>query len=165
MEQQQLEQVTTDGGTKTAAFMWQSPEYAGEYIFFTLIDEKFLGIYRKLDEDGDGAYEWTRVQEIDPPGLDFIWSPEPFVFRNKSYIAMVTSPTDDQRDLSVPTEIWLADLNPSDTLYRRLSDDRDLVRKDPELFVSRQGPYIYAQVGANGNPDIHRMDTGLGPHQ
>jgi hypothetical protein len=163
LEQQQLEQLTADAGTKSAVFMLQAPEYADEYVLVTLIDEKFLGIYRKLDLDGDGIQEWTRVQEIDPPGLDFIWSPEPFVFRGKSYVVMVTSPTDDQRDLTVPTEIWMADLDPANTLYRRLSDDRELVRKDPEVFMSRQGPYVYIQVAADGNSDIYRLDTGLGP--
>lgn len=165
VDTQQLEQLTSDTGSKTAVFMWEAPEYGGEKIFFTLVDEQFLRVYRKLDPDQDGVAEWTEIGIIDPPGLDFIWSPEPFVFRDKSYIVMVTSATDDQRSLTDPTEIWLADLDFGNPLYRRLSDDRELVRKDPEVYISRQGPFTYIQVGGDQNADINRLDMGLLPQR
>lgn len=163
MDEDRLEQLTFDAGAKQAVFMWKAPEFDNELIFLALTNEKFLGIYRNLDADGDGTAEWTRVQTIDPPGLDYIWSPEPFVFDGKSYIVMTTSPSSDQQSITIPTETWIADLEPENRLYRRLSDDRELVRKDPEVYVTRNGPYVYILAGGDGSPDIHRLDTGLGP--
>ncbi len=163
MQQQQLEQLTDDPGSKAAVLMWQAPEYGNEYILGALVDEQYIRIYRKLDPDGDGIAHWTEVNVIDPPGLDFIWSPEPFVFQGRSYIVMVTSATDDQRSITDPTEIWLAGIDPANPFYRRLSDDRQAVRKDPEVFMTRQGPYAYILVSGDGSPDIYRLDTGLGP--
>ena len=165
MDLQQLEQLTFDTGNKIAVFMWQAPEYNDEYVFFALIGKKKLGLYRRLDQDGDGIAEWTRIQIIDPPSTgDYIWSPEPFVYQGKSYLMMVTSTSDDQKSLTVPSEIWLTDIDPVDPLYRKISDAREVNRKDPEIYFSEQGPYVYASVAEQvDGPDMYRFDTGLGP--
>lgn len=161
---QQLEQLTFDGGNKIAAFMWQAPEYDNEYVFFALLNERALGIYRYLDDDGDGVYQWTRVTKLDPPSLgEFTWSPEPFVYEGKSYIVMVRSTTDDQQNLLIPSEIWMTDIDTENPLYRRLSNDDEVNRKDPEFYFSDNGPYIYISRADGTGPVIMRLDTGLGP--
>lgn len=161
---QQLDQLTYDDGSKIAAFMWRAPEYDNEYIFFALIGEKRIGIYRYLDGDGDGSFGWERVKIIDPPGAgDYIWSPEPFVYEGKSYLVMTTSETDDQQTLTAPSEIWLTDINEDDTLYRRLSDSVVVNRKDPEVYYSDNGPYIFISRSDGEGPVIMRLDSGLGP--
>lgn len=127
-----LTQLTDDAGTKFAAFMWNAPEYGGEPVFVTLINQVRLGIYRK---NADGV--WEQASEIDPPlpAPDFIWSPEPFQYEGKSYIVMTMSPSADQQSRTIPTETWIAGIDPDNPFYRRISDDRALVRKDPEAVV------------------------------
>ncbi len=165
LDTRQLEQLTFDNGNKIAAFMWQAPEYNNEYVFFALLGETRLGIYRYLDPDGDGIFEWTRVQIIDPPSVgDYIWSPEPFVYGGKSYIVMVTSTSSNQRSLVVPTEIWMTDIDPVDTLYRRLNNSDVINRKDPEVYFSEVGPFIYiSRADQVSGPKLYRLDSGLGP--
>jgi hypothetical protein len=163
MDTQSLEQLTFDTGNKITAFMWQAPEYNNEYVFFALIGETRLGIYRYLDTDGDGIFSWTRVQFIDPPSLgDYIWSPEPFVYEGKSYIVMVTSESSDQKSLQIPSEIWMTDIDPHDPLYRRLSNDEIFNRKDPESYFSEVGPYVYISRQDGTGSKVMRLDTGLG---
>jgi hypothetical protein len=48
---------------------------------------------------------------------------------------MTTSPTADQASLDIPTEIWVAGIDPDQPFFRKLNDDRQLVRKDPEALV------------------------------
>jgi hypothetical protein len=136
MDTEILEQVTDNATEKWSASMWQAPEYGGESIFLALEDEEYLGIYRKLDTDGDGVFTWTQTHIVDPPASGtFIWSPEPFVVDGKSYIVMTNSPSDDQQSLTIPTEIWIAGIDPVDPFYRKISDDRVAVRKDPEAVI------------------------------
>lgn len=72
---------------------------------------------------------------------------------------MVNSRSNNQQSFTVPTEIWLANIDPDDKWYRRLSGTSKNVRKDPEVYISNQGPYIYINAGGG----IYRLDTGLGP--
>ena len=161
---QQLEQLTFDDGNKLAAFMWRAPEYNNEFIFFALIGQKKLGIYRYVAIDDKGTYQWERIQVINPPSAgDFISLPEPFVYQGKSYITMVTSETADQQSTGVPSEIWLTDVDPVDPLNRRLSDSDVVNRKDPQVYFSDDGPYIFISRADETGPVIMRLDSGLGP--
>jgi len=131
-----LEQVTDNDTEKHSASMWNAPEFGGEQVFLALEDEEYLGIYRLLDLDGDGIKTWTQSNIVDPPAQGpFIWSPEPFVVNNRSYIVMTTSTSADQASLDIPTEIWIAGIDPEQPFFRKISDGRQLVRKDPEAVV------------------------------
>jgi hypothetical protein len=161
----QLDQLTFDDGNKKAVVMWQAPEYDNEYVFFVMVNESSLGIYRYLDLDQNGSYRWTKIQSIAPPSEGrFIWSPEVFVYEGKSYISMTMSPSYEQRSFTVPTEVWMASIDPVDPLYRKLSGDVEWVRQDPEVYFSDQGPYVYVSwFDEDKNTNIYRLDTGLGP--
>ncbi|WP_164929478.1 hypothetical protein [Gloeobacter violaceus] len=152
-----LEQLTFDAGIKKAIFMWQAPEYGNEYLFFTLIDEKEIGIYRKID----GV--WTKINTVKPPSTgNFLWSPELLVYEGKSYIFMVASTSRDQASKTVPTDIWLAGIDPEAPFYRQLSDATSRVRKDPEVFVTDDGPMIYYLAFLTPlTSAIYRCETGL----
>lgn len=133
---ERLQQVTRTDTVKHSASMWAAPEYGGEKVVMALEDETFIGIYRRIDDDGDGIKTWTRVNIVDPPATGtYIWSPEATVVDNRSYIVMNNSTSDQQQSLDIPTEIWLAGIDPNEPFYRKISDDRELVRKDPELVV------------------------------
>jgi hypothetical protein len=155
-----LMQVTNDDGEKKSPFMWQAPEFDNDYVFLTLMDETHIGIYRKVQG------RWTRIHTVKPPSIgNFIWSPEPFVYNGKSYIVMVTSKTDDQQSLIDPTDIWLAGIDPNAPFYRQLSDSTIKVRKDPEVFITQKGAFIYyTPVNPDGTSQgVYRVDTRLGP--
>jgi hypothetical protein len=78
---------------------------------------------------------------------------------------MVTSKTNDQQSLIDPTDIWLAGIDPNIPFYRQLSDSTIKVRKDPEVFVTQKGPFIYyTPVNPDGTSQgVYRVDTRLGP--
>lgn len=160
---QELTQLTFDSGNKIAAFMWRAPEYDNEMVLLALVGEKQLALYRFVFDIGSGSFRWVRSQIIDPPSEgDFIWSPEPFVYNGKTYITMVTSTTDDQKTLTVPSEIWMSDLDPVDPLYRRLSNDDEVNRKDPEVYISPTlGPVVYSSVSDGSGPVIKRLASGI----
>ena len=158
-----LEQLTYDGGFKSAIHMWRAPEFNNAYVFLTLINETHIGIYGKIN----GL--WTRINTIKPPSIgNFLWSPEPFVYNGKSYIVMVTSTSSDQQSFEIPTDLWMAGIERDAPFYRQLSDSTVKVRKDPEVLITQNGAFIYFAMLNPDNPEeagIFRVDSGLGPPQ
>jgi hypothetical protein len=168
-----LEQLTNDSGGKLGAFMWRAPEYNNEYVFFTMVDRTKLQVYRKIDADGDGLLEWTAINTIPSPvSLPYIWSPEPFVYKGRSFIFMQLSSNRYVNDMGVPTQLGMTGIDPANPSFRMLTNDSNVrrVRMDPEVFITAQGPYIYynryipATTTRHARPDgIWRADTKLGP--
>ncbi|BAC92175.1 hypothetical protein [Gloeobacter violaceus] len=161
IDRQISEQLTFDPGLKKAPFLWQAPEFGGALVLLALVDETHLGLYRRIQG------RWTRFATLKPPSTgDYLWSPEPLVHNGKSYVFMVTSTSSDSQSRTVPTDIWLAGIDPTAPFYRQLSDATARVRTDPEVFVTDNGPYIYFLVFLDPEtPAILRTDTGLGPSQ
>ncbi|WP_231848272.1 hypothetical protein [Gloeobacter violaceus] len=156
------EQLTFDNGPKESIFMWQAPEYAEEYLFFTLINESSLGVYRKVN----GA--WSKVYSVKPPSKGkFIQSPEFLKHNGKSYLFMVTSDNPLSTNKDLPSDIWLSGIDPAAPNFRQCSDPSEKVRKDPEVYVTDLGPFLYYAAKPEGGsfPLIYRCDTGLGPKQ
>ncbi|BAC91584.1 glr3643 [Gloeobacter violaceus PCC 7421] len=161
VDTQILEQLTFDAGVKKTIIMWKAPEYNNEYLFFVLINETNIGVYRKT------SGTWKKIYTVDPPSKgEYLWSPEVFVHNGKSYIFMVTSTSRDQKSKTIPTDIWLAGIDSTSAFYRRISDTTERVRKDPEVYITELGPFVYfldyiePQSQATA---IYRADTGLGP--
>lgn len=87
-----VEQLTFDASVKDDAFMWQAPEYGGEYVFFVAArlspgPGHVVQIYRKV------SGTWTVVNSIlsSMPFRTWIWSPEPYVFNGASYVFAMLS--------------------------------------------------------------------------
>jgi hypothetical protein len=158
-------QRTFDPGRKIGTFMWKAPEYGDERLMLTLVNERRVDIYRYLDNGFNGVYEWTIINRLDPPSdWGLIWSPEPSVYEGKSYIVMQVTPSKDQASYGFPAEIWLAGIDPYQPFYRKISNDAPVNRKDPEIFITENGPYAYIlRTTKQGDPLIFRLDTGLGP--
>ncbi|WP_230839757.1 hypothetical protein [Gloeobacter morelensis] len=162
IDTQKLEQLTFDAGPKESVFMWQAPEFDNEYIFFALINESSLGIYRQVN----GA--WSKIYALKPPSKGrFIQSPEFFKHNGKSYLFMVTSDSPLSTNKDLPSDIWLAGIDPNAPDFRQCSDASEKVRKDPEVFITDLGPFLYYAAKPEGGafPVIYRCDTGLGPRQ
>jgi len=137
-------QLTFDDGTKYEVWMWCAPEYNNELVFFTLVDQVELRVYRNLLQ-ADGTKKWTPVlsQPVASKGNQ-IFSPEPFTYNGKSYIFMAQS----VRPNKFRSEIWIANIVPNANktagIFRRITPTDPLrTRTDPEVFITDKGPMIY----------------------
>ncbi len=147
-------QLTFDPGTKYEVWMWCAPEYGNELVFFTLVDQVELRVYRNLPVGPGGAPVWTPVySQFAPPGNE-IFSPEPVVYDGKSYIFMAQTVAPNR----FRSQIWIANIDASAPLFKRITPLDPLVtRTDPEVFITDNGPYVYYNVlepatRPNGSP-------------
>lgn len=149
-----VEQLTFDSGNKNGVFMWQAPEYGGEYLFMLFANNgKELRVYRKLAPNGGGTPAWTPIYTAAAPTGASITSPEPFTYNGRSYIFFaVTVPKTD-----FSSEIWISNIDAAAPLFRRITDNTVMRnRGDPEVFITDRGPRIYynrrqVAVGPKGN--------------
>ncbi|MEO5882578.1 MAG: hypothetical protein ABIQ06_09195, partial [Caldimonas sp.] len=73
-------QLTADAGQKYEVWMWCAPEFGNELVFFTLVDQVELRVYRNLPVGPGGAFQWSPVFSQFAPTGNQIFSPEPFVY-------------------------------------------------------------------------------------
>lgn len=153
-------QLTTDAGDKTEPWVFPAPEFDGEYVLMCLlIEENALAVYRSID----GV--WTRINTITVPGrYPYLLSPEPFTYRGRSYAFLQNSSTLTQQNAAA--DIWLVALAPGPLFARPMSDTTIIMaRRDPEVLVSQQGPFIYytevTPPAAGVKHVLHRCATGL----
>lgn len=135
------EQLTFDAGQKdtgrTVPWLWQAPEFGGDFVLATIADEAQLRVYRQFG----GAGPFSLVYSASVPAGSRVGSPEWFTYNGKSYVFMaVFVGTNDY-----PSEIWISNIDAADPLMRRITDNALLrVRNDPEVFVTDNfGPLIY----------------------
>ena len=166
---QTLEQLTSGATNKSWAFMWQAPEYGNENVFFTVVNGIHLVVYRNRPLP-NGTSRWVVVNQIDmPPATPNIVSPEPFVLNGQSWIFFTLSSSRNGHDYSAPSLIAMTGIDPATPSLRMLTtDDTPLrARRDPEYFITANGPYIYYNryltTGSQISEGIFRVDTGLGP--
>jgi len=139
-------QLTFDVGQKYEVWMWCAPEFGNELLFFTLVDQVELRVYRKLPVGPQGAMQWTPIlSHFAPPGGQ-IFSPEPFVYAGKSYIFM----SQKVEPNLFRSQIWIANIDAAAPMFKLITPLKPLVtRTDPEVFITDNGPYIYYNVLEN----------------
>jgi hypothetical protein len=166
-----IEQLTFDEVNKFWAFMWQAPEFDGEEVFVVMVGGDRLRVYRNLD-DGTGEMAWTVVKTINMPAdTPYVTSPEPFVHNNRSWISFTLSSDPTGRDFTKPSLIAMSGIVPGVDSLRPLTSATDRVRRDPEYFITANGPYIYynrylpaaAPGGRPTSEGVFRVDTQMGP--
>ena len=167
----QLEQLTFDAVDKLWGFMWQAPEYNNENVFFAVVGGTQLVIYRNFPRT-DGTSRWRVVNSIQmPQAAPYVSSPEPFVHNGRSWIIFTLSADADLHAYSL-SQVAIAGVDPANPSLRILTSDANppRSRRDPEYFVTANGPYIYYNrwlLPTDTNPPINegvfRVDTGLGP--
>jgi len=151
-----IELLTVDAGNKDEVWMWPAPEFNGEQVFMTVVDNCCLRIYRQL------AGVWTVIQTADAAsfsGKPFIFSPEPFVYKDRSYVVMQLS-----RQKYSAAELWIVAIDPASPLLRQVSDPSvpDNVRSEPEFMATPDGAFIYyTMVEGKERASLYRADTGL----
>ena len=166
-----LEQLTYGATSKSWAFMWQAPEYNNEQVFFVVVNGNHLNIYRNFPYP-NGTARWTVVDSaIMPAATPNIVSPEPFVHNGHSWIFFTLSADRNGRDYTATSLIAMAGIVPdsarSSIRFLTSADNPPRARRDPEYFITANGPYIYYNryytTGTQISEGIFRVDTGLGP--
>lgn len=168
-----IKQLTFDPVNKLWAFMWSAPEHRNAEVFFVLSGGTKIDIYKEHPRDNGGTF-WNVVHSIGMPAdTPYVSSPEVFVHNGKSWIFFTLSSNPDLHDFNFPaTLVAMVGIDPADPEIRRLTAENDppRSRRDPEYFITANGPYIYYNRYLLGTPDtpqanegIFRVDTGLGP--
>jgi hypothetical protein len=153
-------QITTSPEAKGATFIWRAPEYGGELVMFTTHGDDAgnptqVVLYRLTD----GV--WTPTYTVQaPPGVPYVVSPEPFTFGGRSYVSFVAS----QKPLNVDNGIavvYVASLDPTAPLLRRVSPATELIRKDPEVWTGGDRPWLYYSLVTDGISRVRVCELGL----
>jgi hypothetical protein len=138
------EQLTFDDGAKdtgrTVPWMWPAPEFGGEFVFSTFVNESELRVYRQTIAQ-DGSESWTLIHSVSMPEGRAAGSPQWFTYNGKSYLYWVAYVGSNE----FASEVWLSNIDAADPLLRRVNDDSLFrARNDPELFITtNHGPLIY----------------------
>lgn len=166
------QQLTFDPTNKYWAFMWQAPEYDNEYLFFALVGNQEIDIYRNAAK-GTGTPDWQVINRIwSTPDLPYIDSPEPFVYNGKSWLFFSVTATLEGHDVSATSQIAMSGIDPGVSSFRLLTSDVPdaRARRDPEYYITANGPYIYynryiptSTPGVAVSEGVFRVDPGLGP--
>jgi hypothetical protein len=151
-----VEFLTTNAGQKDEVWMWSAPEYGGDLIFSTVVDRCCLEIYRQV------AGAWVLISRFtisDYSVQPNIFSPQPFVYRHRSYLSFTAS-TDRQSNVS---ELWLLAVDPANPLVRRLDDPTlpNQDRREPEPFTTKAGAFVYYTQTSPEGYTLRRVQTGL----
>lgn len=167
----ELDQMTNDPENKLWSFMFRAPEFGNELIFFAMVGGTKLKIYRNLPRP-DGRPRWRVVNTITmPPEMPYVSSPEPFVHNGKSYLYFTLSANPDLHEFS-QSQVAISGIEPGTSSLRILTQDLEgaRARRDPEHFITSNGPYLYYNrylPPSPGTPQVsegvYRVDTGLGP--
>jgi hypothetical protein len=153
-------QISFDAQDKRFGFAWRAPEFENQWVAFCLNSHSGkLGIYRKIDG------KWEKTSTITPPSRMALYSPEYFIYNGRSYIFFST--LDDPNPTHFSNgDVWIVGIDPDDPFQRQVSSPTDIVRLDPEVFFTTQGPFIYyTERTPDGVGITHRSATGLGPPQ
>ncbi|MBX2797747.1 MAG: hypothetical protein KTR31_08770 [Myxococcales bacterium] len=158
-------EVLTDceDGCVEGTLFWS--EELGDWLLGTVRLERIDGegmpvAYTVMQQQGSGLFETLLdVQLPERDGLSMVLSPEVFHVAGRAYVSMQLSR---HAGFGVnPSEIWIAGLEPSNPLVRRVSTDDEMVRKDPEHLVTSETAWIYYSEDVQDHRILHRCATGL----
>lgn len=157
--------ITDDNLRYISIAAWSAPELDGATALLSTVstaneDETYIKVWR---QDANGRWvDWTEIHSFIPelPDLD---SPEPFVYRGRSYL-LITSRTALSQNLSTESVIWVTTIDPSlpsdqkieqQIISQEYIPNAISVKADPEVLVtSSDGVWIYyLDKGAINVPD------------
>lgn len=153
-------QLTSSPEAKGSTFIWLAPEFGGERVMFTTHgdangDPTSIVVYRQIG----GA--WTPTLTIPmPPGLPYAISPEPLVYNGRSYISFISSnkPLNSDNGEAV---VWIAGIDPTAPLMRRISYATSRSRKDPESYTGGARPFVFYTLAEGSRSRLRRCELGL----
>ena len=148
-------QISTDPEDKRFGKAWRAPEYGDGWVAMCANSSgSRLGIYLR------SGSTWQNIGFIYPPSGNALYSVEYFVYGGRSYITMLTTVGEKNND------VWVVGIDFSNLIQRRVNPDVAMDRRDPEVFITAKGPYVYyMERTGRALGIIHRASTGLGPLQ
>jgi hypothetical protein len=148
-------QLTTGAGRKDEVWLWQAPEFGGDWAMLSVIDGCCLGVYREI------ACVFTQVLVYDIRAMtdrSKIYSPEPVVHQGRSYIAFQASNV----KLDPKSQMWIVSADPAAPLARRVTDPAvRAVRIEPEWLATPSGLFLYYTRYSGKLSALQRAATGL----
>lgn len=101
--------TNTPGTTYSRPYMWRAPEFGNARMFFAKANGTELQVFR---ESTPGSNQYALFQSFRSPSasFSFIASPEPFIYKGKSYISFMASPSALETS-GLPAEIWFASIS------------------------------------------------------
>lgn len=155
LDTKSFEVLTSDASNKDEVWMWQAPEFGGEYVFVAIVDGCCIKVYRQI------GGVWTVINSLDAPvfaNKPLVFSPEPWVYNGHSYVAMQVGTSKSSK-----SNIWVASIDPAMPMIRQVSDSAiDTVRYEPEWFNTTGGPVVFfSQYTLSGKSSFRRAATGI----
>ena len=148
--------LTTGPTRQDEIWLWQAPEFGGDWAMITVEDACCLVIYR---ETNDVFTEVNRYDVQALTGRQKLYSPEPTVIGDRSYIAFQAS----NFKLDTQSQIWIVAADPAAPLARQVSaPDVPAWRIEPEWLVTPSGVYVYyTEFTRDQRSSLRRTNTGL----
>jgi len=109
-----------------------------------------------------------------PAATPWVSSPEPFVHNGRSWVFFTLSANPDLHDLGAASLLAMTGIVPDTSGIRMLTpaDAPARARRDPEYYITANGPYLYynryrpaTATSPQASEGVFRVDTGLGPRQ
>lgn len=167
-----VEQLTFEPEQKRGVFMFRAPEFGGDLTYFTVANRTEVRVLR-YQLGADGLRRWNQVHAVKgPANAPYIATPEPFFHNGRTWLTMTLSASNRASDITVPTDLAIAGIDPSSPYFRRLTDGSSprRLRQDPEYYITAQGPFLYytravpaTDTSGPVNEGVFRVDLGLGP--
>ena len=143
-----VEQLTTDPTQKDNAFMFRAPEFADNYVFYTVSGLRQINVYEQTGSNGDGSPRFALINKIKSgdPTQPIISGSEPFINCTptcRTYIFLTI--TSSYHSLHGGANgLAVTNIDPSQPLFEVLTaGDSASTRFDPEYFITANGPYLY----------------------
>ncbi|WP_310391901.1 hypothetical protein [Hymenobacter sp.] len=162
----------TSGTTYSRPYMWRAPDQGNARMFFAKANGNEIQVFK---ETAPGSNAYAPFQQFRCPSTNpaypNIGSPEPVIYKGKSYITFMAS-SSPLETTGGPAEIWLATVSSTAPAYKMVSDNSVRARTDPEPYPTAAGLYIYyTEVDDAATPDnvldpttilrVRRCETGL----
>lgn len=157
--------ITADSGNKIDPWLWQAPEFGGEWLLAVNIDGRAPGIYRDTRHDGSA---WERIATITLPAdapHPALKSVEPVnggcgAFGRSYFTVQAGADTD------ADTSIWIFGFDPAgDHRVRRLDDGiltgKPARRLDPESLAGERELFVYYTLLEGGGAQLRLCRTGI----
>jgi hypothetical protein len=153
-------------------YMWRAPELGNARMFFAKVNGNKMEVYK---ETGNGTNAYVLYNQFNYPSATYanIASPEPVIFKSKSYISFMTAESPLETS-GKPADIWIAYVGATIPTFTKVSENTVKVRTDPEPYVdiaNNQLYIYYTEVDDSAAPDfaidpttilkLRRCKTGL----
>ncbi|MBC8082843.1 MAG: hypothetical protein H7Z21_06475 [Hymenobacter sp.] len=164
--------TATPGTVYSRPYMWRAPDQNNARMFFAKANGNEIHVFIETVPNSRVFSPFLQFRSPSAnPGYSNIGSPEPVIYKGKSYISFMAS-SSPLETTGEPAEIWYAALNKVNPVYKMVSDAVVRTRTDPEPYPTASTLYIYyTEVDDSANPDgildpttilkLRRCDTGL----